>query len=60
MKGLKPGEYKLLAWEDVPWGAYQDPEFLKPFESRAQAVKLDDSAKQAVQLKAIPAEEVGQ
>jgi protocatechuate 3,4-dioxygenase beta subunit len=56
-KGLKPGDYRLLAWEDVPSGAYQDPEFLKPFEGRAASVKLDPSAKQAVQVKVIPVEE---
>jgi uncharacterized GH25 family protein len=56
-KGLKPGEYKLIAWEDIPRGAYQDPEFVKPYEGRGETVKLDASARQAIQLKVIPAEE---
>ena len=56
-KGLKPGEYRLIAWEDIPSGALQDPEFVKPFEGRGEAVKLDPGAKQAVQVKVIPAEE---
>jgi hypothetical protein len=56
-KGLKPGDYKLIAFEDIPWGASQDPEFVKPYEGRGETVKLDASAKQAVQLKVIPAEE---
>src|SRR5205807_7319601 len=30
-KGLKPGEYRLIAWEDVEPGAYMDPDFVKPF-----------------------------
>ena len=56
-KGLKPGDYKLLAFEDVEPGAYMDPEFLKPWESRAADVKLDPSAKQALQYQVISAEE---
>ena len=57
-KGLKPGEYKLFAWEDVEPGAYMDPDFLKPFESKAKSVKLDPSGHDAVQLKVIPIEEM--
>jgi hypothetical protein len=56
-KGLKPGEYKLIAWEDIPYGAPQDPDFVKPFEGRGETVKLDPSGHQAVQVKAIPASE---
>jgi protocatechuate 3,4-dioxygenase beta subunit len=57
-KGLKPGEYKLLAWEDVEPGAYMDPDFVKPFESKSKTVKLDASGHEAVQLKVIPVEEM--
>ncbi len=56
-KGLKPGDYKLLAWEDVEPGASMDPEFVKPWESRAAEVKIEPSGTQAVQLKVISAEE---
>jgi len=56
-RGLKPGDYKLYAWEDVEWGAYNDPAFLKKWESRAADVKIDASGKQTVQLKVISAEE---
>jgi carboxypeptidase family protein len=54
--GLRPGDYLVYGWEDIPPGAYADPDFLKQYEGRAQTVKLDPSAKQAVQLKTIPAE----
>jgi len=56
-KGLKPGEYRLIAWEDIPPGAFLDPEFRKQFEGRGESVKLDASAKRAIQVTAIPAEE---
>lgn len=52
-KGLKPGDYRLLAWEDAESGAPYDPDFLKPFEAQAKSVKLEASGHQAVQLKAI-------
>ncbi|SPE30945.1 conserved exported hypothetical protein [Candidatus Sulfopaludibacter sp. SbA6] len=56
-KGLKPGEYSLIAWEDIPLGAFLDPEFRKPFEGRGESVKVDAGAKQAIQVTVIPAEE---
>ena len=52
-KGLKPGEYQLLAWEDVETGAPYDPDFVKPFEAQAKSVKLDSAGHEALQLKAI-------
>ena len=56
-KGLKPGDYRLLAWEDVESGAPYDPDFLKPFEARAKSVKLEAAGHEAVQLKAIAADD---
>ena len=52
-KGLKPGEYQLLAWEDVESGAPYDPDFRRQFEGQAKSVKLEASGHEAVQLKAI-------
>jgi hypothetical protein len=56
-RGLKPGDYRIMAFEDIPQGAYQDPDFIKPFEGSATTVKLDPSGKQAVQVKLIPMSE---
>ena len=53
LRGLKPGEYRLYAWEDVEPGAPQDPDFLKPFEAQSKSLKLDANGHEAVQLKAI-------
>jgi hypothetical protein len=55
--GTRPGEYKLLAWEDVEPGAYADPEFVKLFERQAKEVKLEASRRESVQLKVITAAE---
>jgi protocatechuate 3,4-dioxygenase beta subunit len=56
-KGLKPADYLVIAWEDIPSGAYLDPLFVKPYESRGETVKVGASSQQAVQVKVIPAEE---
>jgi len=56
LKGISPGEYKLFAWEDVEMGAYQDPEFLKPFESRGESVTIREGSHENQQLKLIPAD----
>jgi hypothetical protein len=56
-RGLKPGEYRIISWEDIPQGAWQDPEFVKLYEGRATTVKVEPSGKQAVQVKTIAAEE---
>jgi hypothetical protein len=51
--GLKPGEYRLLAWDEIEPGAFMDPEFVKQFESGAEAVTLAASGRQSVELKVI-------
>ncbi|HEY1336600.1 MAG TPA: carboxypeptidase regulatory-like domain-containing protein [Bryobacteraceae bacterium] len=55
-KNLTPGEYKAFAWEDIEPGAYYDPEFLKPVDGNGEKITVEESGKQAVQLKLIPAE----
>ncbi len=53
-KGVTPGDYKVISWEDVEPNAFQDPEFLKPFESKGESASLKESGHQSVSLKAIP------
>jgi len=56
IKGIRPGEYKIYAWEEIENGAYQDPEFMKPHESAGKTVSVKESGHETVQLTAIPAE----
>jgi len=55
-KGLTPGEYRVYAWEETEYGAWMDPDFLKPQESRGEAVSIAEGARESVQVKLIPAE----
>jgi hypothetical protein len=54
---VAPGDYKVIAWEDVPQGAYLNADFVQPFEDRAQSVHVDRNTSPAVQLKVIPRNE---
>ncbi len=58
LKGIAPGDYKLLAWEDIETGAYQDPEFLKKYEGKAESLSLKPSDRRNIQVKAIPFEKL--
>ena len=48
---LPPGEYKLFAWEEVEDGAWMDPAFLKPIESKGTPVTVREATAETVELK---------
>lgn len=52
--GVPPGAYKLFAWGDIEPGAYMDPEFLGPFESRAKQLTIQDLRRYDAELTLIP------
>jgi hypothetical protein len=54
---LRPGTYKLYAWEEVDDSLWQDPEFRKKYESRAKEITVGPNETQELQLRAIAAEE---
>jgi hypothetical protein len=53
LRGIPPGDYKLFSWEEVENGAWQDPEFLKPFEEKGEEVKLQEDDRKTMNLTAI-------
>lgn len=55
---LPPGQYQIFAWENVPDGAPQDPEFRKPFGNQAIAVTIPPSARVHSNITAISATQV--
>ncbi len=56
LTGVAPGEYKLFAWEEIEPGAYQDPEFLRPYERRGESLHIGEAGHASVQLKLIRVE----
>ncbi|HEU0143106.1 MAG TPA: carboxypeptidase-like regulatory domain-containing protein [Bryobacteraceae bacterium] len=55
---VAPGDYKVLAWQNLEAGAIQDPEFRRQFEAKAKSVSLGVNGQESVELKEIPAEEI--
>jgi protocatechuate 3,4-dioxygenase beta subunit len=53
IRNIVPGEYRAFAWEDVEYGIYMDPDFIRPIESKGVAVTLAESAAMSVKLNAI-------
>jgi hypothetical protein len=53
LRGVPPGEYKVFSWEEVEADAWQDPEFLKPFEVEGERVNLNDDDQIKVKITAI-------
>jgi hypothetical protein len=50
LKGLTPGDYKMFAWEDIEPGAYQDPDFLKPYESSGKSITIRENSREVIDL----------
>ena len=57
LRGLLPGEYTVLAWEEVENGAYQDSEFLRDFESRGVKATVEGGSRNVVDVRVIPKSE---
>ena len=53
LKNLIPGQYKVYAWPGIEAGAYMDPDFLRPVESRGEPVTVRDGGQETVQVKLI-------
>ena len=45
-----PGDYKLFAWAEVDEGGWTDPEFLKDYEKRGEAVTIGARERKSVAL----------
>jgi hypothetical protein len=56
VSGIRPGEYKAIALEEVEGGEYMDPEFVKRYERKATPVSLKEGAKENLQLTVIVGE----
>lgn len=59
IRSITPGEYKAYAWDSIEPGAYFDPDFVKPFESKGETVSAREKSRVNVQLTVIPGEASG-
>ena len=51
--GVRPGKYRLFAWEEVDDDLWQDPEFRKNYESLATEITVGPSETQNAHLRVI-------
>jgi protocatechuate 3,4-dioxygenase beta subunit len=54
LKGLTPGGYKLYAFDAMEYAAWQNPEFLKPFESQGTKVEIKEGVNPSKDVQLIP------
>lgn len=54
LRGVRPGAYKLFAFEEVESFAWLDPEFLKPVESLGESISVGEGEKITRQLTPVP------
>jgi len=55
---IRPGEYRVLAWEDVPYLAWFDPEFMKPFLSKSVELSVAKNENKDLTVRMIPLKEI--
>lgn len=53
LRGIAPGDYKIFYWDEVEDRAWEDPEFLKAFESQGQKVALEEAVTKTVDVMAV-------
>ena len=51
LTGLPPGEYTLLAWENIDGEAYYNPDFLRNYEAQGKVVHLNERDHISFELK---------
>jgi protocatechuate 3,4-dioxygenase beta subunit len=57
LRGLRPGQYTLLAWESIEGGAYYNSEFLKAYEGWGTILRVGEGDRKTLQVEAITATE---
>jgi hypothetical protein len=57
LQGLRPGRYRLYAFEEVEPGAYEDPQFMKRYLDRGKTADISENSQQTIDLTIIGREE---
>jgi len=59
LHGLAPGTYKLFAWDGAESNAWEDQDFLKPFEDQGTKIEVRDEDAMTTNLTVIPIKHEG-
>jgi hypothetical protein len=55
IRGIPPGGYKLFSWESLESNGYFDREILSEYEAQGKPVRIQESSKETVDIRMIPA-----
>jgi hypothetical protein len=55
LRGIAPGDYKVFSWNEVEQGAWEDPDFLRPFEDKGlgEKVTVQDGDRKSINIMTI-------
>jgi hypothetical protein len=51
---VPPGSYRIFAWDEIPTGAYQDPDYIRRFEARGKPVAVQQSGSVEIEVNVTP------
>ncbi|HTT22473.1 MAG TPA: carboxypeptidase-like regulatory domain-containing protein [Candidatus Sulfotelmatobacter sp.] len=54
LRGIRPGDYTVFAWQSVDGEAYYNSDFLKVYEERGSALHLSEGDRKSLQVEVIP------
>ena len=57
-QGIRPGKYRLYAWEEFEAGAQFDPDVTGPFEARSVAIEVAEGARKEAAVTRISVDEM--
>lgn len=55
LRGLRPGDYTIFAWESVEGEAYYNQDFVKTFDGQGTTLHVSDGDHKSMQVQLIPA-----
>ena len=53
LRGIRPGDYTVFAWDSVDGDAYYNPDFVKNFEGQGSALRISEGDRTSLQLNVI-------
>jgi hypothetical protein len=54
LRGVGPGEYRLIAWQNAPNGAYENAAFLSKYENQGQTITVVQGSHNKAAINTIP------
>jgi hypothetical protein len=53
-QNVPPGDYSVLAWEDIENGLWRDPDFIRGSKNSGKSIHVGEGAQANVEVTAIP------